>query len=172
MSDGSLATLMEDWICTQIRAIKVGDDNVFAATDVEPWSGTYAENVQAFAEELFTGQRNLVCRVFYDGDRVVQLEEGEIKVIPRFRILVGMKNRRPQEARRGDGTLVGTNRIRNLLQYALSDDRPDDGEGKPINDGTNAVERVTFTGSQVLVNQQGLCIQQTTIEIEEVLLAT
>jgi hypothetical protein len=168
MADNSVATQMEDWIVTQIRALKIGDDAVFDAEDVQPWEGGLAPNINQITAELFTGRRDLAARVFYHSDRTVDLEAGEIKVIPQYIVVIGMRNRRPQAARRGDDQAIGTNLLRDLLIAALHDKRPLDGEGELIGDAATAVDRTCFRGSRILVNQTDLCIQETTIEADEV----
>ena len=91
-------------------------------------------------------------------------------MIPQYVIWVGIQNRRAKDARRGDGTVIGTNRIRDLLRIALHDKQPTV-EGEVINDGTHAAGLVQFGGSQLLMNTENACIQQTFLEIEEVELA-
>lgn len=166
--DNSLASLMEDWICTQIRAITIGESAVFETAEVQPWNGTFAPNMAEFAQELFSGARDLLCRVYYQGDRVVELAGGDLQVIPRYHVLVGIANRSPQAARRGDGKAPGTNLMRELLRAALHDKRPLSAPGVLVNDGVTAVDLTFFRGSQVIVNTRTHCVQQTVIEAHEV----
>lgn len=168
--DGSIASKMEDWIVTAILAIQDGDPavNIFESGEVKPWDGSNAGSVAQFKEEFTAAKRDVIARVFFKGDRVEELEEGEIRTIDTFVVLVAIRNQRPSTARRGDGSTIGTNRLRDLLRYALHDQKPlEDGGPDPLNDGVTAVERLSFMGSELIFNDPGLCIQQSTLEIEE-----
>ena len=92
---------------------------------------------------------------------MIELEEGDIRVMPRYVILVGVKNSRPDAARRGDGATIGTNRMRDLLQYALHQQRPN------IDDQVRYVDITYFRGSQVVFNAPDGSIQRTMIEADE-----
>jgi hypothetical protein len=166
--DDSLASKVEDWIVAQIQGITVDATSVFEASEVQPWEGTTAGDRIDITEELFSGARDLVARVFFRSDRTEDLEEGEIRVVPQYIILIGIFNRRPDTARRGDGTTIGTNRLRDLLRYALHDRQPDDGEGGILSDGVTAVDRLSFRGTQLLINTKARCIQQSIVEAYEV----
>ncbi len=170
--NGSIASQMEDWIVATIKAIGDGGPNIFEGSEVQPWDGSNAGTVSQFKTELMAASRNVIARVFFRGDRIQELEEGEIRTIGQFVVLVGIRNERQAAARRGDGTTIGTNRMRDLLRYALHDKVPLDGESAVINDGATVVERLRFLGSELVLNDPGLCIQQTTLEIEESELAT
>ncbi len=166
--DGSNASRVEDWIVEAVREIREDAQLVFEPSEVLPFAGTETTDPHKFTEELFSGHRDLVCRVLYYGDRVQPLNEGEIAVVPTFLIVVGIRNQRPMTARRGDGTTIGTNRIRDLLRYALHDVQPTNAQtGAIIQDGVTAVERLVFRGSQLSINDGKRCVQQTTIEVEE-----
>lgn len=165
--DDSVASQVEDWICEQIRGIKIDDVAVFEETEVQPWNGTHAGNPNAIAQELFSGDRDLVARVFYHSDHVMRLEEGDIRVVPRYVVLIGIQNRRPAAARRGDGSTIGTNRLRDLLKGALHGKQPTNDQSQAISDGATAVDMTHFRGSRLLVNMENLCIQETVIEVDE-----
>lgn len=168
--DGSIASQMEDWIVTAILAIQDGDPavDIFESSEVKPWDGSNAGTVGQFKTELMAASRNVIARVFFKGDRIEELQEGEIRPIGQFVVLIGIRNDRPSTARRGDGSTIGTNRMRDLLRYALHDRKPlEDGGPAPLNDGVTAVERLRFMGSELIFNDPGLCIQQSTLEIEE-----
>lgn len=170
--DGSIASQMEDWIVATIKAIGDGESNIFEGSEVQPWDGSNAGTVDQFKRELKTASRDVTARVFFRGDRIQELQEGEIRTIGQYVVLVAIRNQRPATARRGDGTTIGTNRLRDLLRYALHDKVPLDGESAVINDGTTVVERLRFLGSELIFNDPGLCIQQTILEVEESELAT
>ena len=165
-NDESNATKVEDWIIAQIKGMTEGGSPVFDPLEVTPFDGTDQGKIEAFADELFSGTRDMVCRVLYQSDRAEPLEEGAVRMVPTFLILVGIRNRRPDAARRGDGTTIGTNRLRDLLRYALHDKQPSD-EGGVINDGVTSIEMVMFRGSRVVLNKKNQCIQQTVIEVKE-----
>jgi hypothetical protein len=165
--DESMASQVEDWIIAQIVAIQDGGNPVFEASEVKPWDGSNAGTLTEFSREFREAARPLIARVFFRGDRVVQLEEGEIKPVPQFIILIGMSNKRPAASRRGDGTSIGTNKLRDLLRYGLHDIQPLNASAQVINDGTTAVDHVRFMGSDVVRNDPELCIMQSVIEIDE-----
>jgi hypothetical protein len=168
--DGSIASKMEDWIVAAILAITDGDPAaaVFEESEVKPWDGSNAGTVAQFKTELMAASRNVIARVFFRGDQIQELQEGEIRPIGQFVVLVGVRNDRPAMSRRGDGTTIGTNRMRDLLRYALHDKQPlEDGGPAPLNDAVTAIDRVRFMGSELVLNDPGLCIQQTTLEIDE-----
>lgn len=165
--DNSVASQMEDWIVGKIQGIAEGGSPVFEESDVQPWDGTQAGSPNQMTEELFSGKRDLVVRVFYHSDRVIPLEEGAIRVVPRYVILLGMANRRTMgAARRGDGTAIGTNRLRDLMKAALHDKQPLDG-ADPLGDSATVIDRTYFRGSQVIMNMPNRCIQQSIVEVDE-----
>ena len=159
--DNSIASQMEDWLVARIRLIRDGGELVFESSEVRAWEGSMAGEAEQFAKEFFQAKRGLSCRVFYHSDRTVDLEEGDLRVVPQYVVLVGVKNNRPDAARRGDGTTIGTNRLRDLLQYALHKQRPG------VNDGVSYVDMTYFRGSRVVYNDSNGAIQRTTIEVDE-----
>ncbi len=171
-NDGSIASQVEDWIVAQIQAIQVDALNVFEAAEVGPWNGTQSGDVKAFAAELFANSRDLVARVFYARDSVVTLEAGDIRRRPQFVVLVGIANKRPAVARRGDADYIGTNRIAELLKEALHNKQPMDATPKPITNGPMTVDLTNYVGSEVVLNDFGRCIQQTIIEVDQSTSAT
>lgn len=167
--DESNASYTEDWVISQIGLLAEGEGPaIFEQSDVQPFDGTTAGDLNTLAQELFSGVRDRVVRVLHHDDYAREQEEGKIDVIPRYVILVGIKNRRPQAARRGDGTWIGTNRLTELLRYALHDQVPMHGNpAEIINDGTNAVDRIVWRKSELILNRHDQCILQVTIEAHE-----
>lgn len=163
-----IATQVEDWLIATIRLIEVDGERVFEDSEVKPWNGTTAGNVAEFTDELFTSHRDIVCAVFFQADTTRDLSDGEIELVPRYVILVGIRNKRPAAARRGDAEFVGTNRLRDVLRYAVNNQRPLNAQAELINDGTTVVDRLKWTGSRLVVAAPNICIQQSTVEATEV----
>lgn len=123
--DNSLASLTEDWIITQLRAIQFGGIPLFQTDDVAAWEGTETTTAKAQADELLSAARNTSAKVLYAGDVAEDLEGTEIRTNATYAIYVALRNPRfPGAARRGDGTHPGANAVRELVRNALHAKRP------------------------------------------------
>lgn len=167
--DGSIASQVEDWIVTQIAAIQYNQVPLFEESEVQPWNGSDAGSLAQFGNELMEASRDLIARVLFRGDRAQELQEGEIRMLPTYVILIGIRNQRPAAARRGDGTSIGTNGLRDLLRLALHDKLPLDSGGALLvdNDNIATVERTLFQRSDVVFNTQDRSIQESVLLVEE-----
>ena len=162
-NDESMATRVEDWICTAVQAIQFNSKNAFEAGTVLPWTGTDAGTVKAFSEELFRGTRERIARVSFLDDQTFELADGQIKTKPTYLILIGVKDLRDVgQARRGDGTLWGTNAMRDLLESALNQKRPN------ITDGTRHTDKSHWLGASIAVLQDNFCIMDARVAVDVV----
>lgn len=117
--DQSLATKVENWLVEKIEAIG-GETPTFAAVNVLPFAGTTAENVQEFAEEVTRGQSPRAM-VRFRRDRGEHLEGGIYQRIGTYEIYIGVVHDRwDGSSRRGDGTSLGTNAMRDLVFNAIA----------------------------------------------------
>lgn len=153
---------MEDWIVDQLKAITVATVAVFDPADVRPYEGLEdGKAFQTLVNDLFTGKRGPWARVLFESDNVESLQEGAIRIRPTYVVLVGIENGRPEAARRGDGTYLGTNLMRDLLKTALHDKVPG------IGNANTYVDRTTFAGSNIVYNSGTRVVQQTRITTDE-----
>lgn len=165
--DGSIASQVEDWIVTQVKAITFGGRPAFDPKSVEPWVGTEAGSVRQVAEELFQGTRNRICRVFYLSDQqAIALADGEMKTVPVYVILIGIKDFDPGAARRGSvrgGTKEwGTNAMRDRLKVTFNQAQPD------VDDGVTHTDVSQYLGSEIVLLVPNKCIMQARITVDEV----
>jgi hypothetical protein len=122
--DQSIATKTENWLVTTIQAIGAPSP-VFASADAVPWYGSIAENAASLAEDIIGGQRTPVARVRFLDDTTEHLEAGDQKRRSVYEIYVGVQHLRGKgETRRGDGTALGTNGLRDLLYIAIHNKQP------------------------------------------------
>ena len=166
MSDGSIASQVEDWIVTQIRGITVGTDPpvlLFADEEVRPWEGTNKPTAKEVGDEFQHRGRNKMVRVMFTGDSTRPLEDGEVEVVPIFAVIVGVKIEREAASRRGESASEpGTNLMRDLIRYALHDQEP------ALDDGTTWVERAEWRGSSVMMAGTGFYLMQSLLAVHEV----
>jgi len=82
VSDGSIASQVEDWIVTQIRAITYGEPPVllFEPDDVQPWGGSNQRISKDVGEEFKAHVRKRTARVMFTGDTAQPLEDGEVTI--------------------------------------------------------------------------------------------
>lgn len=153
--DQSLATLTEDWIVTQIRTLEDFQDR-----DVEAFDGTLNLQGRELVEELARHGSPYVT-VMFEGDVPRELEEGAQRYEPTYVIFAVIKNDRPKAARRGDGTSIGTNKVRDLLRTALHDKRP------ALTAGGHHTDITEFRGSRVVFQRSDLFIQRSTLVVIE-----
>jgi len=163
-NDQSMATLTEDWIVTQIKAIQVDEESplVFEDVEVAAWEGSLQENARDTANELLSGKRTPIARVRYRRDTVVPLEGGEQKHEAMYEVFVGVKNDRPRAARRGDGTVLGTNVMRDLLYGALHNKCP------AVAAHGRHTDRTRWGGSEVAYNTKTEAILYAVLHVDEV----
>lgn len=123
--DQSLATLVEAWIVTTILAL---EDGSLTSRNVAVFPGTVNPAGDAMIDEL-AGQVSPRVVVLFEGDRRIPLAEGQARYEGIYGIYIIVKNERRAAARRGDGTAIGTNKIRDILRAALHDKAPDKSAG-------------------------------------------
>lgn len=167
MSDASIASKTEDWLVALVKALQFDGGSAFDANDVKPWGGTSAGKVEQLAEELFTGERDTAARVLFVSDAPEELADDQIEARARYLILIGIRNRRPGVARRGDETTTpkktwGTNIMRDLLKAALNRAKPD------LSDDTTYTQETRYLGSKVEFNSQNTCVMYVSLDVLEV----
>lgn len=161
--DGSLASLTEDWIITQLRAIQFSGNPLFQTEDVAAWEGTETETPKQQREEVLAGARNTSARVLYAGDRAEDLEGGAIKTVATYAVYVALRNARfPGAARRGDGTYPGGNAVRELIRNALHLGRPN------LTANGHYADICRYTNCEFLVHGRAGVILEIAVEVDEV----
>lgn len=166
--DGSIASMTEDYIVAALKAIPFGAGTLFDPESVRPWDGTEKESVEDFSNEFMAGRRDLAATVYFLEDSVEDLEAGEVKVLSTYVILAGVRNTRPELGRRGDADRPGTNRVRDLVRYALHNVRPLASPGVLLNDGVTAVDHLWYGTSAVVLSRKTMVIQRHLIVGHEV----
>lgn len=158
--DQSLATKTENWIVATLRAL---DD--FADRDVEAFKGsTHPDGVELIGE--LTAHSSPYVVVLFEGDVPVPLEEGQMDYEPTYGIYIVVQNQRDGSARRGDGTTVGTNKLRDVLRSALhTKDNPADGPA--VSAGNYYANYAEFRGCQVVFQRQDAFIVKATVVVNE-----
>lgn len=161
-TDGSLASLTEDWVVGEIRKIEVDEVAVFESAEVLAWEGTVQQNAEQIANELLGSNRRAIVRVRFRQDSAEELEAGEQKIIALYDIFVGVKNDRPGASRRGDGTTLGSNRFRDLFYFSLHNKRPG------LTAGGRTTDKTRWQGSQGAYNSRNASIQLSVLRVDEV----
>lgn len=161
--DGSLASLTEDWIITQLRAIQFGGNPLFQTDDVAAWEGTETESAKQQRDEVLAAARNMSARVLYAGDRAEDLEGGQIKTVATYAVYVALRNARfPGAARRGDGTYPGGNVVRELIRNALHLGRPN------ITANGHYADIARYTNCEFVIHGRTGVILEIVVEVDEV----
>lgn len=166
--DGSLASKVEDWIVGRVAGLLFGqpiDGPAFAEGDVRVWEGTDADSVQLFTDQLFQGNRNRVARVLFVGDRPRELEDVQVKLTGLYNIIIGLRDYRPGEARRGSGVSVnkwGTNWMRGALVQLFNQQRPN------LDDGIMHTDKSHYEGATIQFHPSNVCIMKVEITVDEV----
>jgi len=157
-NDGSMASLVEEWIAVQLRGLDAFDDN-----KVEPYEGTMAQGGQPLIEELLSkaSPAEPYAAVLFEGDRPIPLEEGAQAYEPTYAIYVVGLNARPGAARKGDGTIIGTNGLRDAIRTALHDKLPNIGTGGFYTDFTR------FNGARVVFQRTDAFILRAELVVRE-----
>lgn len=170
-ADGSIATLTEDWIITQLRAMQYqgqsGPVNVFETTDVEPWEGSTAGAVQEFSQQLMAANRPRVARVLYVADRVEELTEDQIRCFATYWALIGIRDYTGKGVPRrglvrGTDAYVGTNLLRDLLKAKFNQKKP------AVTDTVTYVQMSRYAGCEIKYMEDNVCLVKAVIEAEEV----
>ena len=158
MNDGSLASLTEEWIAVQIRALAE-----FADDDVEVFTGSQSLTAEQLIEQ-FMSHRSLYATTWYSGDREVELEEGDVAYDATYAVLVVVQNARPGEARKGgaDGS-KGTNYFRDKLRNALNSGTTSPG----LSANGYAVDWCKWTGKVDVVQKKNAYIMRGTVVVRE-----
>jgi len=124
--DQSLATLVENWIVATLVAIADPD---LTSRQVEVFQGTVNPVGQLAAKELAAHSSPRIV-VLFEADRYVPLAEGQARYEGVYGLYIVVRSERPDAAaRRGDGTMIGTNKLRDVIRAALHDQSPDKGGG-------------------------------------------
>jgi len=153
--DGSLASLIEDWIVTQVAALAPFADGL-----VEPFRGTTVQSGEQLIDEM-TANRNPYAAVLFEGDTPRELEEGQQGYEPTFGIYIVVQNEREGTARRGDGTTPGTNLIRDLMRNALHDKEP------ALGVNGYYADRTEFKGVKVVFQRRDAFILRAEVSVRE-----
>jgi hypothetical protein len=164
VSDGSLASLVEEWLVTTLRGT-----TAFADRDVEVFAGTLSEGGEELVNELMAGRASPYAVVLFEGDRPIELEEGEQAYEPVFAVYVAVKHHRPGMARTGEtvGTgeavvvTYGTNGLRDVIRSAVHDECPAQSAG-----GFYA-DRAIFKGTQIVFQRKDTFVMRAEVVIEE-----
>jgi hypothetical protein len=119
--DGSLASLVEEWIVAQIAAL-----GEIPAENVEVYPGSHSPSGDRTIEE-FAANRTPYVAVLFEGDKWIELEEGQAAYAPTYGIYLVVLNPRPGTSRFGEAgppVVPGTNLLRDLFRNALHDKFP------------------------------------------------
>lgn len=156
-NDESMATKVEQWIVDRIGALAAFDaDKVTVWEGEDPTAGGMIEQLMAKASAS-----KAYIAVMYEGDIPIPLEEGAQAYEPTYAILAVVKNERGGAARHGDGTYIGTNKIRDLLRTSLHEAKP------AITAGGFYAEQLIFRGSRLVHQQKGVFILRTEVVLRE-----
>jgi len=166
-TDGSLASQVEDWLVDTIVAI-TDSGAVFEAVEVAAWDGSDEEAIDFVNTHLSDGKRDLAVQVRFNRDVAEPLEEGLVRRNGQYDVWVGIKNRRPGTARRGDGTKPGTNRMRELLINALHNKRPVDGEGELLTNLGWYSDIIMYQGAEIIWHSSGNAVMLCRFQTHEV----
>ena len=162
--DGSMASLVEAWIVTQIEALAP-----FADRNVEAFAGSTEKMGEKLIAEMMAGKGSPFVVVMFEGDRPIPLEEGAQAYEPIYGIYVLVQNARPGVARMGETvgatTTYGTNGIRDLLRNALHDKSPDLGANGFYTDQT------TFRGVRVVFQRTDMFVMRAELIVRETIAA-
>ena len=149
-NDGSLASLTEEWIAVQIRALAE-----FADDDVEVFTGSQSLTAEQLIEQ-FMSHRSLYATVWYTGDREIELEEGDLAYDATYAVLIVVQNARPGEARKGGADSKGTNYFRDVLRNALNSGTTSPG----LSANGYAVDWMKWTGKVDVVQKKNAYIMR------------
>ena len=156
-NDGSIASLTEQWIVDTLRATAaVPDDQCIL------WEGSldWQDGARIIAE--LKAKRTPFVFVSFEGDRAVELEEGQNRYEAIYGIYAVVQNRRGRgEARVGDGTNLGVNGLRDVIRTALHDQAPDKGANGFYTD------RTKFTVCTIVHQERGCFIMRCELAVEE-----
>lgn len=155
-NDGSLASLTEEWIATQLRAL-----TEFADDAVEVFEGTtHPEGAELIAE--MTAERSPHAFVLFEGDRIITLEEGQAAYEPIYAIYVVVQVARPGGvARKGDAATAGTNKMRDVMRAALHDKCPN------LTAGGYHTDLTEWRGVQVVFQRKNAFIMRAEVVVRE-----
>ena len=155
-NDGSLASLTEEWIAVQLRALaEFAEDS-----DVEVFEGTtHADGAKLIAE--MTAERTPHAFVMFEGDRAVPLQEGATAYESPYGIYVLVKNARPGAARKGDDATKGTNWLRDVIRGALHNKRPGLSANGYFTDDT------AFRGARIVFQRKDAFIMRAEVVVTE-----
>ena len=158
--DQSLATLTENAIVTKLRGL---DD--FADRDVEAFKGSTHQDGAMLIAEL-TAHSSPYVAVLFEGDTAEPLEEGQQDYAPTYGIYIVVQNQRDTgAARRGDGTTVGTNKLRDVLREALH--TKDTVDWPAVTAGGYYANYAVFQGCQVVFQRKDVFIVKATVVVNE-----
>lgn len=120
--DNSAASRLEDWIVTTLEAAATADG---ITVDVRPFAGSIERVAQRQVAEVIRYD-HVTIQVFCAGEDDRQDAEATLLRNLAFPIIIAVKNDAGDgaAARRGDGTKVGINRLRELVIEALHDVHP------------------------------------------------
>lgn len=123
-NDGGMLARLEQWIADTLAALQVDEVDVFKTADV--WK--HQIGIGRSGVESFDSYEPFVFAAYMrvDADR----QGGhDLRQIFEFAVLVGVGSKEPSVCRMGDGTSMGTSKIRELVIAALDGVHPGDGFG-------------------------------------------
>jgi len=159
-TDESMATKVEDYLVTQIKALTVGATPLGELALVEAMPGTEAKNVRAYVESVLQ-RAEFYAGVMFVGDVGREQAEGALDLEPTYAILTARRNERPGCGRRGDGRTIGINKVRDLY-YGLHDLAPG------ITVAGKYAERVEYRATDLVFEQANTWCTWTTVVVREV----
>jgi hypothetical protein len=158
--DGSLASKVEEWIVGRIQTIAAFAGQIH---NVEVWPGSQAADGEQIIAEMLSYQMPHAF-VLFEGDRAVELEEGQQDYEPTYAIFIVQQVLRPAASRTGEAgppVVYGTNGIRDLVRNALHDQIA----GQTANGFFAA--RCAFKGAQVVFQRNNAFIVRAEVVVRE-----
>lgn len=176
VGDGSLPTLVENWIVDKIRdkldaVAPIGDEHIEAFSGVEAFAGTE----QLIIEELSRKPGVLWVAVRWNGRIGLEQEQEAFDAVSTYIVYCVVQNPRAGAARRGDNEAGGAVIWRGTNYYAdqlfqlfnIDEKRPNK------NDSVMATERLHVARQEVVqFFPKGFSMFNTVIECREVLVAS
>ncbi len=153
-NDGSIASLVEQWIVDQLNALPE------LAGSVAAFEGTFARDGEEFVNEMLS-KRDGHAVVLFEGDEAIDLEEGEVAYLPTYAIYICVQNQRPASGRKGDGNKPGTNKLRDLVRVALHNKFPG------ISDDYYGTDDTQFGGCEIVFQRKDAFILKATVRVRE-----
>jgi len=135
-NDGGLIARLEQWFADTLAALQYEGSDVFKTAEV------WMHQLSAIAGGMQALDRYEPCAfVGYDSADSAREGDHDLREVLEFGILIGVESRVKGVARIGDGTRLGTSKIRDLVIAALESKHP----GAPL-----ACDDIYYTGDTVI----------------------